>query len=65
MSRRPINLYITGKLEPGTQEVILYADCSDWRNSPSVPPTAIAHFTDRSNWHVKSSISSISDMNDY
>ena len=48
-------------LRPGAHKTILYADRSDWRNSFSVSPTAIANFADRNDWRIKSSISSMSD----
>ena len=51
-------------LKPGTHEAILYADRSDWPNSFSVPPTAIANFADRHDWRIKSSISGMSDTSD-
>ena len=56
--------YSTYALKPGTPKAILYADRSDWRNSPSVSPTVIANFADRSDWRIIS-ISSMSDRSDY
>ena len=41
-------------------------DRSDWRNSFSVSPTAIANFADRSDWRIKSaSISSMPDTSEF
>ena len=40
-------------------------DRSDWRNSFSVSPTAIANLADRSDWCIKPSISGMSDTSEF
>ena len=57
-------MYITeGKQLKGTK-AILYDDRSGWRNSFSVSPNAVANFADRSDWRIKSSISSVLNTSD-